>query len=145
MKIQDDRVALRRVLGKLLHDQLPRARDALPVDVPPVVAPSILPEVRELVSAPHEGALRRRLCAAPPQREARKLEDLGVNRDFRARFESSGETQKPEGIGGPYLRRTEPVEPPLRKNHSLPEGLFLDSLDWQHFEATPFGEMLYHL
>src|SRR5215208_356878 len=144
MEVQDDRVALRRVVGELLDHQLPCARDALPVDVPPVVALPVLPETRELVPLTRRGAFRPRLPAPTPHRKARQLEDLRIDRDPRAGLELSDKAQEPERVGGPDLRRTQLVEPPPRKEYRLLGRPLSRSLDGQHLEQAPSGQVVHH-
>ncbi len=138
-------MALRSLLGELFDDQLSGARDALPVNVPPVVAPPVLPKPRELVSSLREGASGPSFPLPPPQREACELEDLRVNQDLRARFEPPDETKEPERVGGPNLRRAELVEAPLREEHRLPDLPRLASPDRRRSKRALFGEMVHYL
>jgi hypothetical protein len=129
-EIQGHRVAARRLEGELLDVELPCAGHALPVDVPPVVAMTVLPETRELVSP---------LPARPPgadldvpaaQGEAGQIVDLGVDHDLGPLLEPPNEAQKPERIGDPDFGRSQLVDAPAgegegslyRGSSVLPEG-----------------------
>src|SRR3712207_8862570 len=59
----------RSLHGELLDEELPRARQALPVDVAPVVAPAVLPQVGELFAPPAADSPHAGLHVTTPQRE----------------------------------------------------------------------------
>src|SRR5919202_179719 len=145
LKVQNHRVTPGRIVGELLDNQLPRTRDALPVDVSPVIAPPVLPEARELVTLLHEGTTAPRLHTPSLHREAFELEYLRIDHNLCARHEPPDETQESKRLYDPDLRRAQLVEASFGEEHRIPDHLLPKSLNRRRPKRAPLRESVHHL
>jgi hypothetical protein len=83
---------------ELFDEQLSGTRQTLPVDVPPVVAATVLPQPRELVAALAHGTSRPGLYISRAQRKPRQVVNLRVDYGLGAVAERADEVEKSERV-----------------------------------------------
>src|SRR5215212_9981935 len=88
----------------------------LPMDVAPVVAPAVLPEVRKLLAPPAAGPCCTGIHIPASQGKASKFVDPRIDDHLRGLPVHSGEVEQSEGVGHPELCGAQPVDAPSRED-----------------------------
>src|SRR5215210_8578199 len=85
------------------------------MDVTLVVAPAVLPEIRELLTPPASGSCRAGVLVPASQGKASKFVYLRVDDNLGPPPVLSGEPEQPEGVCHPKLCGAERVDSPARE------------------------------